>query len=50
VPPGDYVLIVVEDWNDFEYASPAAVRPYLETGRAIKVEGAAGQKVRMELK
>ena len=47
---GDYVLIVREDWGDFEYANPAAVRPFLETGRAIKVEGVAGQKIRVELK
>jgi 5-hydroxyisourate hydrolase-like protein (transthyretin family) len=47
---GDYVLIVLEDWFDFEYANPAAVRPHLETGRAVHLESGQSQKIRLELK
>lgn len=47
---GEYVLIVLEDWGDFEYANPAAVRPHLETGRAVRLEGGQSQKIRVELK
>ncbi len=46
---GEYVLIVLEDWFDFEYANPAAVRPYLETGRAVRLQSGQNQKIRMEL-
>jgi hypothetical protein len=50
LPPGDYVLIVREDWGDFEYANPAAVRPFLETGRAVKLERGSGvERIRVEL-
>ena len=47
---GEFALIVLEDWFDFEYANPAAVRPYLESGRAVHLEGAQNQKLRVELK
>jgi hypothetical protein len=46
---GEYVLIVLEDWFDFEYANPAAVRPYLETGREVRLESGQNQKIRVEL-
>jgi hypothetical protein len=41
---------VLEDWLDFEYANPVAVRPYLETGRAVQLESGKSQKIRVELK
>lgn len=47
---GEYVLIVLEEWGDFEYANPAAVRPYLETGRAVRLESGQNQQIRVELK
>ena len=50
LPAGEYVLIVREEWADFEYADPAAVRPYLETGRAVRLESGQSQKIRLELK
>jgi hypothetical protein len=43
------VLIVLEDWADFEYANPAAVRPHLETGRPLHLEAGQNQKIRIEL-
>jgi hypothetical protein len=51
LPAGEYVLIVREDWGDFEYGNPAAVRPYLESGRPLKVDGtSAVDRIRVELK
>jgi hypothetical protein len=50
VPPGEYVLIVREDWADFEYANPAAVRPIVQSGRPIRVDGTASGRIRVELK
>jgi hypothetical protein len=50
LPAGEYVLIVLEEWADFEYANPAAVRPYLETGRAVRLESGQSQKICLELK
>ena len=47
---GDYVLIVLEDWFDFEYANPASVGPYLETGRSVRLESRENQKIHVELK
>ena len=49
LPAGEFVLIVLEQWADFEYANPAAVRPYLETGRAVRVEAGQNQTIRLEL-
>ena len=49
LPAGDYVLIVLEDRADFEYANPAAVRPHLETGRAVRLETGQSQKIRIDL-
>jgi hypothetical protein len=49
LPAGEYVLIVLEDWADFEYANPAAVRPHLETGRPLRLEAGQNQKIRIEL-
>lgn len=37
VPTGDYVLFAVDD-QEFEYANPQAVRPYLATGKRITIE------------
>ncbi|MEO8373062.1 MAG: carboxypeptidase-like regulatory domain-containing protein [Candidatus Solibacter sp.] len=50
VPPGDYVLIVKEDWFELEYANPAAVRPLLAGGRPVRVTGGGNQKILVELK
>jgi hypothetical protein len=50
LPAGEYVLIVLEEWGDFEYANPSAVRPYLETGRAVRLESGQNQKIRVEVK
>ena len=50
LPAGDYVLLVRQNWFDFEYANPAAVRPYLEAGRAVHLESGQSQKIRVELK
>jgi protocatechuate 3,4-dioxygenase beta subunit len=50
VPPGEYVLIVLEEWADFEYANPEAVRPLIGSGRAVNVGTEAGEKIRVELK
>jgi protocatechuate 3,4-dioxygenase beta subunit len=47
---GEYLLIVVEDWADFEYANPAAVRPYLETGRPVRLESRQSRKIQVDLK
>jgi len=33
---GDYVLFAVER-VDLEYANPAAVRPYLTSGKAVRI-------------
>jgi hypothetical protein len=49
LPPGDYILIVKEDWFQLEYANPAAVRPLLTSGRAVRVMGTESQKIRVEL-
>jgi hypothetical protein len=49
LPAGEYVLIVLEDWADFAYANPAAVRPHLETGRPLRLETGQNQKIRVEL-
>jgi hypothetical protein len=40
---------VREDWFDFEYANPAAVRPYLETGQAVHLDDRESRKIRVEL-
>ncbi len=37
IPAGDYLLFAVEDTN-FEYANPAAVRPYLDRAKRVRVE------------
>jgi Carboxypeptidase regulatory-like domain len=37
VPPGDYRIFAVDD-VELEYANPVAMRPYLQTGKPIKVE------------
>src|SRR4029078_10262425 len=51
LPAAEYVLIVREDWGDFEYGNPAAGRPYLESGRPLKVDGtSAVDRIRVELK
>jgi hypothetical protein len=47
---GEYVLIVLEDWLDFEYANPAAVRPYLETGRPVRLDISQSRKIQVDLK
>jgi len=47
---GDYVPMVLEDWLDFEYANPAAVRPHMETGRPVHLESGQNQQIRVELK
>ncbi|HEY3743352.1 MAG TPA: carboxypeptidase regulatory-like domain-containing protein [Bryobacteraceae bacterium] len=38
VPAGEYVLFTVAN-SDFEYASPQAVRPYLATGKHVRING-----------
>lgn len=48
--PGEYVLIVKEDWFDLEYANPVALRPLLNEGRSIRIEGAESHSIRVELK
>jgi protocatechuate 3,4-dioxygenase beta subunit len=50
VPPGEYMLIVLEEWADFEYPNPEAVRPLIGGGRAVKVGTEPGEKIRVELK
>jgi hypothetical protein len=37
VPPGDYLLFAV-DRLDLEYANPGALRPYLDSATALRVE------------
>jgi hypothetical protein len=49
VTAGDYLLFAVEDSADFEYANPAAVRPYLAKAQAVRVDSDQIQKVRLEL-
>jgi hypothetical protein len=44
------VLIVKEDWFDLEYANPVALRPLLNEGRSIRIEGAESHSIRVELK
>jgi hypothetical protein len=50
VPPGNYVLFAVEQFDDFEYANPEAVRPHLASGKAIRVEGDGKVNARLEVK
>jgi hypothetical protein len=49
VTSGDYILFAVNDPEEFEYAYPAAVRPYLVKGQALRVGTVPVQKVRVEL-
>jgi hypothetical protein len=49
VPPGEYVLFAVEDWAEFEFANPEAVRARLASGRAIRVDGDGAQTIRLDL-
>jgi hypothetical protein len=49
LPPGDYVLIAVEDLEGFEYANPAVVRPRLASGKPVRVEKGKNQTIRLEL-
>lgn len=46
VPVGEYVVFAVDN-PEFEYASPAAVRPYLAAGKHVRIEihGSVAQDV-----
>ena len=48
VPAGDYVLFAVDD-QEFEYANPDVVRPYLSMGKRISIEPHGHQTERIEL-
>jgi hypothetical protein len=46
VRPGEYVLFATTDWQ-LEFASPAAIRPYLAAGKLVKAE--ANKTVEVEI-
>jgi hypothetical protein len=46
---GDYVVFAVRYFADFEYANPAAVRPFLARGTPVHVEDGQVQTVHVEL-
>lgn len=48
VPAGDYVLFAVDD-QEFEYANPAALRPYLAAGKPVSIKPQSVQKERIGL-
>ncbi len=45
--PGDYRLFALED-VEFEYANPAAVKPYLTQAKALRVEPRAVLEEKVE--
>ena len=48
IPVGDYVLFAVEN-QEFEYANPEAVRPYLAIGKHVRIGGDGVHTERIEL-
>jgi hypothetical protein len=51
VLPGRYKLLAIEHGWDVDWSTPAAVKPYLEHGQAITVEGAINDlKVKLQPK
>ena len=49
VTAGDYILFAVEDFADFEYANPAAVRPHLSSGQRVRVDNNQALTVSLQL-
>jgi hypothetical protein len=49
IKPGEYVIFVIADGSQFEYANPAAVAPYLDSGRPVRVEPGGTVNLRLEL-
>jgi len=50
VRPGDYTIFALTEFADFEYANPAAVRPYRPSGQHVHVESEHVRGLRLELK
>ncbi len=51
VPPGNYAAftIATDDPDDFEYANPDVVRPYLPRGQSVHVENSKTTTIRLAL-
>ena len=48
IPVGDYILFAVDN-QEFEYANPEAVRPYLAIGKRVRIGGDGVHTERIEL-
>jgi hypothetical protein len=49
VKPGEHVIFVVEDGSELEYTNPAAVAPYLKSGRPVLVQPRESMNLRLDL-